>query len=216
MAECRFDFPRPHCKETRLKSHDNPGNRSRCYLLKRSVGEENINPYNEHLLRVWQANMDIQLIGSVYGTAAYVCSYMCKGESEEVRKAIREALESLPTQASSRKRLSNDADSQRVECSEAAYRLCHLPLKENFRKVVFLNMARPEKRTRLLKSRSDLLQLEDDYPDIILPGISNRYASRPNTAEFEAMMFAHFAVCYNLDTTRGDVTEPTSGRQPRV
>ena len=35
VAECRFDFPRPICEETRLKSHDNPGNRSRCYLLKK-------------------------------------------------------------------------------------------------------------------------------------------------------------------------------------
>ena len=151
VAECRFDFPRPLCEETRLKSHDDPGNRSRCYLLKRSAGEENINPYNEHLLRAWQANMDIQLIGSVYGTAAYVCSYMCKGESEEVRKAIREALESLPTQASSRKRLSKVGNTmlthRELSAQEAAYRLCHLPLKENSRKVVFLNTARPEKRT---------------------------------------------------------------------
>ena len=28
--------------------------------------------------------------------------------------------------------------------------------------------------------------------------------------------FAHFAVWYDLDTTRGDATEPTSGRQPRA
>ena len=188
--------------------------------LKRSVGEENINPYNEHLLRAWQANMDIQLIGSVYGTAAYVCSYMCKGESEEVRKAIREALQSLPAQASSRKRLSKVGNTmlthRELSAQEAAYRLCHLPLKENSRKVVFLNTASPEKRTRLLKSRSDLLQLEDDSSDIFIPGIFDRYASRPNTAEFEAMTFAHFAVWYDLDTTRGDATEPTSGRQPRA
>ena len=85
-----------------------------------------------------------------------------------------------------------------------------------FRKVVFLKMVRPEKRTRLLKSRSDLLQLEDDSSDIFIPGIFDRYASRPSTAEFEAMTFAHFAVWYNLDTTRGDATEPTSGRQPRA
>ena len=50
--------------------------------------------------------MDIQLIGSVYGTAAYVCSYMCKLEREEVRKAIRDALESLPPRATARKHLS--------------------------------------------------------------------------------------------------------------
>ena len=103
-----------------------------------------------------------------------------------------------------------------LSAQEAAYRLCHLPLKENSRKVVFLNSARPEKRTRLLKNRSDLLQLEDDSSDIFIPGIFDRYASRPNTAEFEAMTFAHFAVWYNLDTTRGDASKPTSGRQPRA
>ena len=64
-------------------------------------------------------------------------------------------------------------------------------------------MARPEKRTRLLKSRSDLLQLEDDSSDIFISGIFDRYALRPNTAEFEAMTLAHFAVWYDLDTARG-------------
>ena len=61
-----------------------------------------------------------------------------------------------------------------------------------------------------------MLQLEDDSSDIFIPGIFDRYASRPNTAEFEAMTFAHFAVWYDLDSTRGDATEPTSGRQPRA
>ena len=48
--------------------------------------------------------MDIQLIGSVYGTASYTCSYMCKGESEEVKKAIRDALNTLHANASIRKK----------------------------------------------------------------------------------------------------------------
>ena len=30
------------------------------------------------------------------------------------------------------------------------------------------------------------------------------------------MTFAHFAVWYDLDTTRGDASEPTSGIQPRA
>ena len=30
------------------------------------------------------------------------------------------------------------------------------------------------------------------------------------------MAFAHFAVWYDLDTTRSDATKPTSGRQPRA
>ena len=137
--------------------------------------------------------------------------HMQRRKSEEVRKAIREALESLPTQASSRKRLSKVGNMmlthRELSAQEAAYRLCYLPLKENSRKVVFLNTARPEKRARLLKSRSDLLQLEDDSSDIFIPGIFDRYALRPRTAEFKAIMFAHFAVWYDLDTTHGDATK---------
>ena len=87
-----------------------------------------------------------------------------------------------------------------LSTQEAAYRLCHLPLKENSRKVVFLNTARPEKQIRLLKSRLDSLQLEDDSSDIFIPGILDQYASRPNTAESKAMTFAHFAVWYDLDS----------------
>ena len=140
--------------------------------------------------------MDIQLIGSVYGTGAYVCSYMCKSESEEVRNVIQDASEILPPQASTRKRLSKIGNTMlthhELSAQEAAYRLCHLPLKENSRKVVFLNTTTPEKRTRLLKSRSELLELEDDSSDIFAPSIFDRYASRLDTPEF--------AVWYDVDT----------------
>ena len=154
VKDCRFDFPQPVSEVTRLENNDDPGNKSRFYVLKRSEGEENCNPYNAPLLKAWKANMDIQLIGSVYGTAAYVCLYMCKSESEEFRKAIRDTLESLPPRATARKRLSKVGNTmlthRELSAQEAAYRLCHLPLKENSRKVVFVNTTKPEKRTRLL------------------------------------------------------------------
>ena len=34
-ADCQFDFAQPLSEETRLKSHDDPGNKSRFYVLKR-------------------------------------------------------------------------------------------------------------------------------------------------------------------------------------
>ena len=40
-----------------------------------------INPYNPQLLLAWQANMDIQMVGSVFGAAMYVSHYICKDES---------------------------------------------------------------------------------------------------------------------------------------
>ena len=124
-TDCRFDFPRPLSSETRLKTNQDVGNKSRFYVLKRKEGEENINAYNPALLLAWQANMDIQMIGSVYGTASYICSYMCKGESEEVKKAIRDSINSLPPQASIRTKLSKLGNTmlshRQLSGQEAAY-----------------------------------------------------------------------------------------------
>ena len=65
VADCRFDFPQPLSEDTRLKSHDDPGNKSRFHVFKRSAGEENCNSYNTHLLKAWKANMVICLPGQL-------------------------------------------------------------------------------------------------------------------------------------------------------
>ena len=95
----------------------------------------------------------------------------------------------------------------------AAYRLSHLPLKENSRKVVFVNTTKPEKRTRLLKCKAKLLQLEDDSTDIFAPGIFDRYASRPDSQHFANMTLAYFAVWYDVDGCDGSVR--SGAGQPR-
>ena len=222
--ECRFDFPRPLSCETRLKNNNNVGNKSHFYLLKRNKGEENINAYNFHLLLAWQADMDIQLIESVYGTASYICFYMCKGESEEVKKAIRDALNTLPANASICKKLSKVGNTRlshrELSAQEAAYRLCHLPLKESIRKVVFVNTVRPEKRTRLVKSRAELFELGDENTAIFQTGLFDRYAARPKEDDFEEMTLTHFSVWYDTipredSWKRDDYTGPGRRSQPR-
>ena len=55
-----------------------------------------------------------------------------------------------------------------------------------------------------------MLELEDDSSDIFAPGIFDRYASRPDTAQFASMTLAHFAVWYEVDTrheTRDGIVE---------
>ena len=157
--------------------------------------------------------MDIQLIGSVYGTASYICSYMCKGESEEVKKAISDSLQSLAPNASLRKRLSKSGNTmlshRQLSGQEAAYRLCHLPLKDSSRKVIFVNTAPPEKRTRILKNRSKLLELDDMDTNLFQPGLFDRYATRPQEDEFE-MTWAHFSVWYD-SVYRDDTPKGSSG-----
>ena len=65
---------------------------------------------------------------------------------------------------------------------------------------MLFNTGRPEKRTRLLKTRFELLELEDESPHIFGPVIFDRYASQPDTEEFVILTLAHFAVWYEVDT----------------
>ena len=64
-----------------------------------------VNPYNEHLLRAWRANMDEQIVGSVYGAALYVTHYICKDESQALKQVIAEKLTSLQPDATVKQRL---------------------------------------------------------------------------------------------------------------
>ena len=59
-----------------------------------------INPYNPHLVLAWQANMDIQMVGSVFGAAMYVSHYICKDESQALKKVIADNLARILEEAS--------------------------------------------------------------------------------------------------------------------
>ena len=82
---CRFDYPKQPSPETQLKTNADGGNKARFYIIKRKTGAEMVNPYNQHLLRAWRANMDVQVVGSVYGAALYVTHYICKDESQTLK-----------------------------------------------------------------------------------------------------------------------------------
>ncbi len=65
-------------------------------LLKRSPAEIRINCYNPHLLKAWQASMDIQFVLDPYACAVYILTYITKdqrGMSNLLRKACEEAKE---------------------------------------------------------------------------------------------------------------------------
>ena len=69
--KCRFDYPKQPSPETRLKTNADGGNKARFYIIKREPGAEMVNPYNQQLLRAWRANVDIQVVGSVW------CCFVC-------------------------------------------------------------------------------------------------------------------------------------------
>ena len=86
--ECRFDYPKQPSPETRLKTNADGGNKARFYIIKREPGAKMVNPYNQHLLSAWRANMDIQVVGSVYGAALYVKHSICKDESQYLSRSL--------------------------------------------------------------------------------------------------------------------------------
>ena len=52
-------------------------------VLKREIKECWTNQYNEHLLRAWNANIDVQFVVDAYSCISYILSYISKKESEE-------------------------------------------------------------------------------------------------------------------------------------
>jgi hypothetical protein len=51
-------------------------------ILKRQPEDCWVNPYNAHLLRAWNANMDIQFVLDAYSCIMYIVSYISKAEHE--------------------------------------------------------------------------------------------------------------------------------------
>ena len=133
-----------------------------------------INPYNPQLLLAWQANMDIQMVGSVFGAAMYVSHYICKDESQALKKVIADNLARLPEEASVRSRLSKIGNTllshRQLSQQEAAFLMTGLHLKGSSRATVFVSTVPEERRTRLVKPSSQLRELGDEDTNVFLMG----------------------------------------------
>ena len=218
---CRFDYPKQPSPETRLKTNADGGNKARFYVIKREPGAEMVNPYNENLLRAWRANMDVQVVGSVYGAALYVTHYICKDESQALKQVIAERLASLQQDATVKQRLRKIGNTllshRQLSQQEAAFLVAGLHLKGSSRATVFVAAIPKRQRTRLVRPSHQLRELDNRDTNVFMHGLFDRYAARPTGAPFDDMTLAHFAVWYKTVSVGGedDETEVTSGRLPR-
>ena len=78
-TKCHFNFTRQICHQTFLKTNLDPVKTTHFYETFRTAEDLWVNAYNPTILKIFQSNMDIQLIGSKYGAAAYVCAYRKSG-----------------------------------------------------------------------------------------------------------------------------------------
>ena len=179
-----------------------------------------INNYNPDLLRIWQANMDIQFVTDPWACALYILSYITKGE-RQMGELLKHAAEQCKEDDSIRqqmKTLENVFLTHReVSGQEAAYRALSLNLKKSSRQVVFVNTSMAKDRVRILKPQSQLKDLPDDSTDIYQVGILERFSARP--ASLQDCCLADFATSYRLlsmSSTKDELEDPDDGQGDEV
>lgn len=198
---CRFSFPRQTCIETRIIAHSSDEfirNGGRICLLKRRQEDRWVNNYNRTLLKLWQANMDIQPCGSNESIAYYIAKYISKTEPTELNASIARAIQQIRREETniSRRlfkicmRLMNE---RQVSASECAFRLCHLNLRESSKQCVFLNTRKPEQRYKVLKFD------ESGHATGYCANIFERYEKRPlehQIYDFNNMSLMEYAMTF--------------------
>ena len=198
---CRFGFPQSISEVTKILG-DNEifKNNGKFCLLKRGSDELFVNNYNPSILKLWQANMDIQPVGSMFGVAYYIAKYCSKEEDISIRNCIKQAINEI-------KNASNNNLSNRIykackllmnqrerSAQEAAYVLCGFNLKRSSRSCVFINTRPSQMRTRMLK-KEHLYKTEFEDENFC-SDIFHKYENRPLT--LENICLYEFASTYRI------------------
>jgi len=211
--QCRFKFPFRSCAATHLLVqgiHQVDLPYSMFYRTKRQPDAGFVNPYNPVLLRHWRGNTDIKVVQGAHGVAMYVCYYLNKAEPSELKGDLADLFLNVLSQAEhmdSKTKLlkigSTVLKSRRMSCHEAAFKVTSTDLITKSRRVVCVNTMEPKKRYRILKSKAELDQLEDDSTEIFKNNIVDYYAARP--ANLETLTLFEFAQWYERDSSKGNL-----------
>ena len=205
-TSCRFDFPRPITPTTTVRLTNISSTTGRFYELQRDALSQWVNPYNEHILKTWFANMDIQIVGSKYAAAAYICTYVCKNEPNSLKSAISDAIKKLPDYASNRKRLSNIGNvlltHRVISAQEASFRLLNLPMVYSSRTTIYIPSTPPHKQYKLLKPRKAIESLSEESTDVYVSGMHEKYTRRPASAHFNNMSLVKFATNHSFSNKK--------------
>ena len=216
---CRFGYPKEAPQEnTRMRTNADVNlRRADSYVTKRGPGDAFTNAYNPTLLRVWRANMDIQLISNSYAAAAYCAGYMTKAETGGIRQAVREGLATLPAGSSAYQQLRRIGTSvlgkREISLQEQVYTLMGQPLHGSSRSIVKLGMGFPEHRSRILKTSAlrgrgardeegGGAVGEDEEESAVAIGVYEYYAARPLGGSWDSLSLFDYVVNWEYSGRR--------------
>ena len=159
-----------------------------------------VNAYNPNILEAWQANCDLQFVTSPYACGLYIVGYISKGQrgmSDLLRHACEEARRDGGSIQNQVRSIGNKFN-RHVEISEqeASYLVLQMPLRKSSRGNIFINTSPQEERPFLLKTSSQLEELDDDSEDIQCQNMLSRYTKRPRSHSF--LCLADFCSWYEI------------------
>lgn len=180
-------------------------------FLKRDPCEIRINSYNSVMLKSWEANLDIQYILDPYACAAYIVSYISKGQrgmSNLLYNACKEAKANESDIRNQVRKIGNTfLTNVEVGAQEAAYLVLQMPLKRSPRDFVFVNTNPPDDRIVLLKPLSDLKNMPENSTEVESDNSLKRYARRPYS--LQNCCLADFISWYAFQSTPKKLSNTT-------
>ena len=174
---------------------------------KRQPNAIEINNYNEHLLNLWGANMDLQYILDCYSAARYLFSYLLKSDSGLIRllhEALNESKDANLNQRATLRKIANKFNNALIlGAAQIADYILGTPMTKFSRACVFINTGPKDKAVKILKQKSKLEAMEEDETDIFEKGLLDHYVNRSG---YKDLCLADFASKYSV-TLKNKKTE---------
>ena len=146
-------------------------------LYKRKPCEVNIGPYNTVILKLLNANKNLQFVTGVYAILTYLTSYLCKPEhamSELIKKALKEAYrKDIKGKVLS---IGNTLLTKReVSTNEAIKRVLSLPMRHSNIDGLYVPTGLKKNTTGMLMSLSTLEKMHPDNTNVFASNIIDNY-----------------------------------------
>jgi len=179
-----------------------------------------VNSYNPLLLRIWQANMDIQPVSNPFAAIAYMLGYITKDEMSE-REAVKEALGKMPPSASTLQLLTKMGNAilsfREVSKEETMMLLLGEPLIFTSVATVFIPAFPPDQRHKSTVSRQVLLKKNPGSKEVWQQTIIDHYMRRPRGNLWDSLSLYEFASWFQVDGKvegEGPDGETWAGEEP--
>lgn len=173
-------------------------------FLRRDPAEISINAYNPVILKLWQANMDVQFVLDEYAAVVYIVNYMATAQ-----RNLRAKIKDMLTQAQQHSkdlpqsiRAAGAAfmNHQEIGIQYALYILLQLHITICSREVMFIPTSPSHERMGLVKTGKELQDLPDKSTNVYHSSIIDHFKARP--AELGELCLAKFGAWYNCTSAK--------------